>query len=433
MAVAVLEAHGWDLQASITSMFEDGPDAATPAANADDSGGERDLDGTSLGTGGVQRGTFSIWSLLALPVTLPLNVVWILLSYAASFLPAAFRPAIARAPPPASRREDPQAEAARFALDFDQKYGATHPEFFAGTYAQALQKAKTELRYLVAYLHSAEHDDTDAFCRRTLCAPELAPELTRRNVLLWGGDIRNTEAFQVSNILGASRYPFLAIIAPHQSRLSIVDRKEGPCSAADIVSSLTTVMERMDPELATLRAERQAREQTRLIREQQDEAYQASLRADKEKQRKASEEQARKDRERRRSSQREQALLDLTARKKARIAQLVADLPPEPPASTPNTTYLSIRLPGGSRALRRFHETDTVRQLYEFVETRELDPIPINRDFVVVGVFPRKEFNEPEKTLKEVELCPSATLHVEEKINPDEDDGDDDDDSGDDN
>lgn len=43
------------------------------------------------------------------------------------------------------------------------------------------------------------------------------------------------------------------------------------------------VIETVDPQVATLRAERESREQARSIREQQDEAYQASLRADREK------------------------------------------------------------------------------------------------------------------------------------------------------
>lgn len=58
---------------------------------------------------------------------------------------------------------------------------------------------------------------------------------------------------------------------------------QGPKAADEIIASVTRVIERTDPQLAAIRAERQAREQARLIREQQDEAYQASLRADREK------------------------------------------------------------------------------------------------------------------------------------------------------
>ena len=57
-------------------------------------------------------------------------------------------------------------------------------------------------------------------------------------------------------------------------------------------------MDRMDGQIAAIRAERHAQSSARTLREQQDEAYQASLRADQEKERKAREEAERAARER---------------------------------------------------------------------------------------------------------------------------------------
>ncbi|KAJ3171931.1 FAS-associated factor 2 [Geranomyces variabilis] len=483
-AVAILEAHGWDLQSSVTSQFEDGANANVDGDDVDD-----DVQGTAaadtafvadepappLPANGAPR-RVSIWSLLALPVTLPLNVMWILLSYAASFLPAWLRPAIGPGPTRATARaDDAHAAAARLLLNFEQTYGASHPEFFAGTYAQALQKAKTEVRYLLAYLHSPEHDDTDAFCRRTLCDADLAPELVSRNVLFWAGDVRNAEAFQAANVLGATAYPFLAIIAPQPgtSRLAVVHRKEGMCTAAEIVAALASVTQRMDPEVATLRAEREAREQTRSIREQQDEAYQASLRADKEKRRKADEAAAAAAAELLLEQQAASRRASVLEAKAARKAALLAALPDEPPATltsatspsssastprkpsaaaaaaaqsqTPNSptqktpspsaaspasppsspsspssastiANLSIRLPSGNRVLRRFHASDALQRVYEFVETRELDPLDAEADFCLVGMYPRRVYADLDRTLAEEGLVPSASLVVEEKI-----------------
>ncbi|KAJ3142162.1 FAS-associated factor 2 [Geranomyces variabilis] len=477
-AVAVLEAHGWDLQSSVTSQFEDGANAIVDGDDDDD----EDVNGTAaadvafvavepappLPANGAPR-RVSIWSLLALPVTLPLNVMWILLSYAASFLPAWLRPAIGPGPTRATARaDDAHAAAARFLLNFEQTYGTAHPEFFAGTYAQALQKAKTEVRYLLAYLHSPEHDDTDAFCRRTLCDADLAAELISRNVLFWAGDVRNAEAFQAANVLGATAYPFLAIIAPQPgtSRLAVVHRKEGMCTAAEIVAVLASVTQRMDPEVATLRAEREAREQTRSIREQQDEAYQASLRADKEKRRKAEEAAAAAAAELLLTQQAASRRASILEAKAARKAALLAALPEEPPAPTPTSATspsssastprkpstaapspsspqtpspssaaspsspssplspsssatianLSIRLPSGKRVLRRFHASDPLQRVYEFVETRELDPLDAEAEFCLVGMYPRRVYADLERTLAEEGLVPSASLVVEEKI-----------------
>lgn len=52
-----------------------------------------------------------------------------------------------------------------FKEDFENKYGRTHPTFYEGSYGQAIEDAKKELRFLLVYLHSSEHKDTEQFCR----------------------------------------------------------------------------------------------------------------------------------------------------------------------------------------------------------------------------------------------------------------------------
>lgn len=109
------------------------------------------------------------------------------------------------------------------------------------------------------------------------------------------------------------------------------------------------------------------------------------------------------------------AAAELSALREARQkrkATLLASLPPETPTTHPNITKLSIRLPSGDRVIRRFNADDLVERLYEFVETRELDPL--EGEFLVVGTFPRTVYEDRGKTLREVGLCPSASLVVEE-------------------
>ena len=42
----------------------------------------------------------------------------------------------------------------RFESSFEERYGSTHPAFFRGTSAQALQDARRNVRFLLVYLHS---------------------------------------------------------------------------------------------------------------------------------------------------------------------------------------------------------------------------------------------------------------------------------------
>jgi FAS-associated factor 2 len=53
----------------------------------------------------------------------------------------------------------------RFIRQFELTYGTQHPVFFEGSYRQALETGKQELRFVLVYLQSSEHDDTPRFNR----------------------------------------------------------------------------------------------------------------------------------------------------------------------------------------------------------------------------------------------------------------------------
>ncbi|KAI9355076.1 ubiquitin-related domain-containing protein [Zopfochytrium polystomum] len=344
-----------------------------------------------------------------------------------SFLPIPYfqRTRAARRAAAATRRRqqsassnDPQAAAARFLLSYEQLYGTEHPQFFLGTYSQALDVAKRELRYLFVILHSPDHDDTDVgFHRETLGSERLLTYLREKNFLVWAGDVRESESFLVSNVLLATRYPFTAIIAPQGSRMVVVDRIEGLVSPDALVGILTRQTARVDPVIQALRTDRYAsHEQARQIREQQDLAYQASLRADQEKEAKAREERERiqreKDEEERLKRQEEERI----EAKKKRKQALRESLPPEPAATEPELARIGIRLPSGSRIIRRFRASDKVEALYDFVESLDLDPIPIASDIVIAKSFPRKVLSDRYATMRESGLFPNETVVVEEDI-----------------
>ena len=60
---------------------------------------------------------------------------------------------------------DPVGDVLAFIRLYEEKYGHQHPVFYQGTYSQALNDAKQELRFLLVYLHCEEHQDTANFCR----------------------------------------------------------------------------------------------------------------------------------------------------------------------------------------------------------------------------------------------------------------------------
>lgn len=63
--------------------------------------------------------------------------------------------------------------------------------------------------------------------RQTLCAPTVCQYLDQ-NILLWGGSTDHAEAYNLSTVLRATQFPFLAILVCQSDRsVQLVDRIQG--------------------------------------------------------------------------------------------------------------------------------------------------------------------------------------------------------------
>lgn len=141
--------------------------------------------------------------------------------------------------------------------------------------------------------------------RNTLTSQDLIDYMGQHDILVWAGDVRETEAFQgmkkenqmlilytndilypVAGTLQATTYPFMAIIALQQMggnnglRMTVVDRIEGTSSSATIIQRLERANRRHSAGMNRLRMERDQRDMERRLREEQDRAYRESLKAD---------------------------------------------------------------------------------------------------------------------------------------------------------
>ncbi|KAL1201636.1 Plant UBX domain-containing protein 13 [Cardamine amara subsp. amara] len=145
----------------------------------------------------------------------------------------------------------------------------------------------------------------------------------------------------------------------------------------------------------------------RLIREQQDDEYLASLEADRVKAEarqleeeaarvKALKEAKRMEEEARRKVEEEQEL-------ERQLVSKEASLPQEPPAGEENTITLLVRLPDGTRHGRRFLKSDKLQSLLDFVDIcRVVKP----NTYRLVRPYPRHAFGDGESssTLNEIGL-----------------------------
>jgi len=385
----------------------------------------------------------SLLEILAIPVRITLTVIVATYNFAATFLPflPKIRPSItsgihrSSSSHPSSRPASPELLASRFLIDFEESYGPVHPEFLPMGYASAVDKMKSELKFLLVYLHCEVHDNTESFCRLTLASQAFVDYLSAENVLVWAGDVRHSEAYQVSVGLSATTFPFLGLIAlvnppSGGTRPKLVKVIEGSVSSSDLISQLKAAIERHDLLMATLRAERAEMDSARRLRQQQDQAYAESLRRDQERESRLQEEREKEEREKQGKLQAIEKRKQLIEKRKLRRQRLQEQLPEEPQSG--EVTRIQFRLPGGERKLRSFYLNDTVEVLYQFVET--LDPLSLDTwdcnddelefpegfeddsqyDFTLVTPFPREEFTDLGKTIQEANLV-NGNLIVEEK------------------
>lgn len=146
---------------------------------------------------------------------------------------------------------DPTGDVTRFIELFEEKYGSEHPPFYRGTYGQALNEAKKDLRFLIVYLHSDQHQDTSDFCTKVLTHQAISNYVTRNNLVFWACSVNYPEGYRASQALRENTYPFLALIGLKENRMTVVRRFEGQTNVERL---LRYVIETIPCSRATLTA-----------------------------------------------------------------------------------------------------------------------------------------------------------------------------------
>jgi len=308
---------------------------------------------------------------------------------------------------------DPTDNVASFIRDYDQTYGSQHPTFHAGTYSQALNEAKKDLKFVIVYLHCSEHQDTERFCRETLSDPEVI-QFINNNCLFWACSVDTAEGYRVSQSLRENTYPFIGVIVQREYRMTVVGRIEGSVSGQVLMERLQAIMTDNEAFLVVARAERQERNLTQALRQEQDEAYLESLRADQQKeenkrrQRLLEEERLRELQQQEEDEQNKQQ--ELIQRK----LDAVNFVPEEPSAGTSGCCRILVRLPSGLKFERRFQRTvHTLKDLYYFILALPESPY----QFEMATSFPKRTLPwqpdlETYPTLAEVGMGASETLLI---------------------
>ncbi|MCO5557003.1 hypothetical protein L7F22_010558 [Adiantum nelumboides] len=313
-------------------------------------------------------------------------------------------------------------EALDFVRSFEREYGDYHPAFETTSFMDALRRARDQYKFLFVYLHSPDHENTPPFVGQTLCS-ELVVQFLNENFIVWGGNIRASEGYRMSNSLKASTFPFCAVVmASSNQRVALLQQLEGPRSAGNLLSALQKVLEEQGASLMAARIEEEERQLNRRLRDEQDAAYQAALQADQERERRRQEEAERlafekAELERKRKEEEEaaaKAARESAAKQAAleqRRQQKALALGSEPEKGS-NVTEVLIRFPNGERKGRRFFSTATISSIYDYVDSL---PDCNARSYKLVSNFPRVVYSMDMLgiTLKDAGLHPRASLYIQ--------------------
>lgn len=313
---------------------------------------------------------------------------------------------------------NPTADARRFIQEFDDKYSPTHSRFHDNAYSSAVAQAHQSSRFLIVYLHSPLHEDSDKFCRQVLCTRNVS-RLLDEHAVTWAGKVLDPEAYELSSQFRVSAFPFLAILVCNSaSRVDIVDRIQGFLDERELTERLQQSLAANHHALNAVREHSLRREETSSLRAQQDRDFQESQARDRReaerRQREARDraqqvETARHEREQQEAQDlRERQARDSDlARKKAALRE---------PEAGPSVAMVRFQLPQGAKVSRRFDKKDSLQSMCDFLEVHFAETQGPRR-FVLCTHFPKVELADMAATVDELVSfslppCPLVARHV---------------------
>lgn len=316
-----------------------------------------------------------------------------------------------------------------------------YPNFFRGTYNEAVSHALTSHRLLFVYLHSQQHSDTTPFCTDTLCSAEVL-NILRDHYVVYGADIWSKCGYDLTIKLGAEAYPFVAIIFPGRDTSStikglIISTLNGYCDAQTMVSNLKRFITSNEIGSLWTNAAHEVRRRQEVmedqqLRNEQEQAYQESLRADIEREKQKEVESKRMEEEKERAEKEKLEQIRKREEKKKEKMRMRevrrAAITPEPPSGTKDSTMIAIRLPAGRKAVRRFLMSDLLTSAFGFADREMGDNAPMN--FTLCINVPKKTFTwEDAESIKIGSLGRQLLMNVQEIDDDDEEEEEEDDDN----
>ena len=149
----------------------------------------------------------------------------------------------------------------------------------------------------------------------------------------------------------------------------------------------------------------------RMLREEQEQAYQVSLQADRDREQQERQEREVEEALKREEEERERLEAQKEIEKKELFSKKLKSLPAEPTSG--DILSLAFRLPHGKRLQRKFDTSNSVEVLYDFIDTHpEFPAEQVDFTYTLISNYPKKEFPRSSLSLKESGVPNNTVLEM---------------------
>ena len=177
----------------------------------------------------------------------------------------------------------------RFESGFEEAHGPVHPVFYRGSLQQALGHSRREAKFLLVYLHAADHPNCETFAAAVLASQPFSA-FVDENFVLWVADVAASDGLQARRATRVQELPAMIMLAhgdiaaphagggPAQQLMTI--QGERLLDAERLVAHLRQTLTGFNHMLAAARAEAHERQMDQMLRAQQQEEYASALAED---------------------------------------------------------------------------------------------------------------------------------------------------------
>uniref|UniRef100_A0A6A7FUX8 FAS-associated factor 1-like n=1 Tax=Hirondellea gigas TaxID=1518452 RepID=A0A6A7FUX8_9CRUS len=318
-----------------------------------------------------------------------------------------------------------------FVQEFTLRYGSSTPLFFQGLLSEAIDQSvmlpAAQRRMLALYIHHDGSVQANVFCSQVLCQTATISFLAD-NFVLWGWDITHKVHHQrlVARMISLIGSPAGMTVGGFRSEqlpaIMLLTRNRGSCEVLSVIyastssldSVVTGLMEAVELFEDTRNAEvveDEQRKHRQDIMNDQDVAYQESLRQDRAKA--EMKRQQEEDEQREVMRQKSVMLHEQEMTEKLR-ASLQSELPPEPQnTESPDVTVMRFRQPGNEQFTRAFNLDTELQVVLNFLHVRGF---PAD-GYKFLQSWPRRDLASLNvaKTLRHFNIQQQETITIEER------------------